>query len=254
MRQKDLREHHMFAFYYPAVAQLQYTQGELCVVNDRVLSHRIMHVVRLRPDDCFTLFDQHIHMDCVLKDISEKSVRFSVTSYACNTVYNPQITLLLPLLKKEAFQEALYAATELGANTVQLVTTQKTQRGFGGAREFERIDRILQAAAEQSKNFSYPKVLDPIPWEQVMSRYEESKKIFFDPEGCPLCDVIRSVQFEIIERIVLLIGPEGDLTIDEKCQVRQNNFIFCRLTPTILRAQQAVVVSLGAFRSLLRNE
>ena len=254
MQQKDIQEYHTFAFYYPAVTQLSHTRDELCIINDRVLSHRIMHIVRLRNGDSFTLFDQHAHMECILKDISEKSVRFSVTSYECNTVYKPHITVLLPLLKKDAFEEALYAAAELGANAVQLIMTKKTQRVFGGSKEFERIDRVMQAAAEQSKNFSYPVVLEPILFEQAVIGHEESTKIFFDPDGCPLFNVVRSVQSEIVERIVLLIGPEGDLTIDEKCLVRKNNFVFCRLTPTILRAQQAVAVSLGAFRSLLRNE
>jgi RsmE family RNA methyltransferase len=254
MLHKDIQERHAFAFYYPAIATLSHGGDTLYTVHDRILCHRILHVVRLRIGDCFTLFDQHAHIECVLQAIHEKSFQFSVLSYECNSVYNPRITVLLPLLKKEAFEEALYAATELGANAVQLITTKKTQRVFGGAKESERIERIVQAAAEQSKNFSYPVVLDPISFEQAAVGYEESIKIFFDTDGCPLYDVIRAVQSEISTHIVLLIGPEGDLTVDEKCVVRKNNFVLCRLTPTILRAQQAVAVSLGAFRSMLRND
>ena len=51
--------------------------------------------------------------------------------------------------------------------------------------------------------------------------------------------------------IVLMVGPEGDLMGDEKAYLNGNGFVFCQLTPTILRAQQAVTVSVGALRSLL---
>jgi len=48
-----------------------------------------------------------------------------------------------------------------------------------------------------------------------------------------------------------MIGPEGDLTAQEKELLKERGVQFLRLTPTILRAQQAVVVAMGIFRSLL---
>jgi RsmE family RNA methyltransferase len=251
--QQNIHEQHIFAFYYPTVTHMGCTHGTQYCINDHILCHRIMHVVRLHHGDPFILFDQHMHIGCVLGDIHKKSIQFTVTSHQCNTVHVPHITVLLPLLKKDAFEETLYAATELGANVIQLIMTKKGQRLFGGTKEFERIYRILQAAAEQSKNFSYPKVLDPVPFEQAIMGFQGAIKIFFDPDGCQLYDVIRSIQSNIVGHIVILAGPEGDLTTEEKCLVRKNDFIFCRLTPTILRAQQAFVVSMATLRSLLSN-
>jgi 16S rRNA U1498 N3-methylase RsmE len=51
--------------------------------------------------------------------------------------------------------------------------------------------------------------------------------------------------------ILLLVGPEGDLTLEEKEIVRANKFIFCALTPTIMRAVQATGLAAGFVRSLL---
>ena len=43
-----------------------------------------------------------------------------------------------------------------------------------------------------------------------------------------------------------------DLTEQEKNLLQDQGFLFCALTPTILRAQQAVALSAGLIRSLLR--
>ena len=51
----------------------------------------------------------------------------------------------------------------------------------------------------------------------------------------------------------MLVGPEGDLTHEEKQFVDDHGFIFCKLTPTIMRAHQAVAVGLGVLRSMLRT-
>ena len=50
-----------------------------------------------------------------------------------------------------------------------------------------------------------------------------------------------------------MVGPEADLLLEEKQQLHENGFTFCKLTQTVLRAQQAAVVSLGIFRSILKQ-
>ena len=110
----------------------------------------------------------------------------------------------------------------------------------------------MQAAAEQSKNFAFPKLLGPIALDAAIKTiHRDAIRIFFDPEGCNLTNIITSINTSLSTRIVLVIGPEGDLTADEKAYLNCNGFVFCRLTPTIMRAQQAVTVALGALRSLL---
>lgn len=53
--------------------------------------------------------------------------------------------------------------------------------------------------------------------------------------------------------IIACAGPEGDLTYEEKMQLTEDGFAFCALTPTVLRAQQAIAIGLGAIRSYLNN-
>ena len=62
---------------------------------------------------------------------------------------------------------------------------------------------------------------------------------------------MQSMHVDQPKQISLMVGPEGDLTMDEKELLKERDVQFLCLTPTVLRAQQAVAVSLGIFRSLL---
>lgn len=221
--------------------------GSMLTLDDAQLIHRIAQVLRMQPSEQVVLFDEVGHAVATLKTLEKKRVTFIVQQYAANKQLQPAITVLLPLLKREAFEEALYSVVELGASVVQLITTQKTQREWGGAKEKERVRRIMIAAAEQSKNFSLPPVHDPVPLEQAVVAGAD-RHLFFDPAGKPLLEVVREMHGKKIESVVCMIGPEGDLTEHEKELLKKNNFQFCALTPTVLRAQQALAVGLGALR------
>ena len=120
--------------------------------------------------------------------------------------------------------------------------------------EMERLKRIIHAAAEQSKNFAFPTITDAKPLEEILITLgPTTPRFYFDPDGQSLFPIFQELKDKNAQEIVLMIGPEADLTTEEKKLVQKHNFIFCRLTPTILRAQQAAAVSLGAFRSLLTS-
>ena len=93
------------------------------------------------------------------------------------------------------------------------------------------------AAAEQSKNFSIPFLYDPIPLDLFLQkqREQDSQVIFFDPEGVRITTVLSGRQ-QGKQSLTLMVGPEGDLSEQEKDLLRTHNVLFCCLTPTVLRS------------------
>lgn len=248
-------ESHLFAFYFSQTTQLilQKTAQNSYVLDDDALVHRMVHVLRLQEGQQFILFDQQHSVVCQLESISSKYVRHSIISSSCNVKHKPDITVLLPVLKKEALHEALYSVVELGASDVQLVTTKKGNHAWGGAKELERLNRIMQSAAEQSKNFAYPTLAGPCELVDILaSTSKQSHKIFFDPDGCSAHSLVASIYSDNLSKILMFVGPAGDLICDEKKLLDDYGFVFCKLTPTILRSQQAVALGLGLLRALLR--
>lgn len=246
---------HTFAFYIENIKQktLQTTVGQEIFIEDKDLCHRIQHVVKLEKSEHFSIFDRQYNALLQLKKIvSKKSILSTLIKKEKNNIITPHITFLLPLLKKEHFEQSLYSLVELGAQIIQPIVTQKSQKAFKFQKAYNRFTKIMIAAAEQSKHFAFPTLEDPIEIGQYKSTpQKKSTSIFFDPEGINANDLIKNLKDQSYEHITLMIGPEGDLTIEEKETIKQQGFIFCKLTPTVLRACQAVPVGLGLLRSLL---
>lgn len=254
MIQKKNNSQHEFAIYLAKTSQLASTHSiddDICLNNPQ-LFHRIVKVLRLTSDETYIIFDQKYYIRCRLLSINKKNIMCNkIIDIQRNPTFKPYITFLLPLLKREAFQESLYTLTELGASTIIPIITKKIQRTWRHPHEYDRLTRIIHAAAEQSKNFSFPSLNTPQSLEKAVSQLQSNARIFFDPSGDPLLPVILNFSKSQPLTIALMIGPEADLLSEEKDLLRANNFKFCRLTPTILRAQQAATISLGTVRSLL---
>lgn len=246
-------EKHQFAFYWQELSEKSLRQNETVTLKNSELFHRFVHILRLKTDETCIFFDAHKNIEVTIKSFDKKNmITFLIDAIKENVQLKPHITFLLPLLKREAFEHAIYSLVELGANEIQLVMTEKTQRKWGGAKELERLQRIMIAAAEQSKNFAMPTIHEPQELARILPELKQScKKIFFDAQGVVAYNFFKELKKEPVENLIALIGPEGDLTLQEKRNLQQYNVLFCRLTPTVLRAEQAVVVGMGIMRSLI---
>lgn len=249
------KEKHEFALFMESLSVL--IQGkkshDSLVIADEKLVHRIMHVLRLKVEDACVLFDRNVQVSVIIATIiSKKQISVTIHSIHATHTLKPTIIFLLPLLKRDDYESALYGLTEVGVNIIQLVFTQKTAHRWAGNRDSERAERIVISAAEQSKNFAYPEVKEPISFEAALQKYNKTDmKIFFDPEGKKLFDIIHEMRESKAKDILLLVGPEGDLHLEEKKMIQDNDFLFCALTPTVMRAVQAAALGAGFIRSLV---
>lgn len=245
---------HQFALYCADLSTLlaQSKNTNALVITDPVLVHRIKHVLRFQQHDECIFFDDARSVNCKIVDLEHKShIICAITSVHIHAQLKPSITVLLPLLKKEALEQALYSCVELGAHTIVLTLMQKVQRSWGGDKELSRLRNIMIAAAEQSKNFTIPTLSIPIPLEQAFKQLPaETYKVCATVNGQPLLTTMLELQKEEPKSLALLVGPEGDLTAQEYTLLEQHHFLPCSLTPTVLRSQQALAVLLGALRSL----
>lgn len=235
---------HQFAFYVFNLVNC-FQSKKIIEIRDIDLVHRIVRVLRLSVADKVVLFDreQHIHVEII--DIDKRQVLLSIIEQNKNIMLQPSIIYLLPLLKKDALQDAVYSLVEVGVTRIQLVVTAKSRQSITG-KEFERLQKAAIAAAEQSKHYTIPeitvaeKLLDLVP-----TISQDQHNIVFDLHGESFFQV-RNVTKD--STVCLLVGPEGGLTKDELHDLQYYNFVSCMLTPTVLRAVQAVPLSAALFR------
>ncbi|HEV2916532.1 MAG TPA: RsmE family RNA methyltransferase [Candidatus Babeliales bacterium] len=238
---------HEFALF---IANLSAIINTRFSITQKDIVSRIISVIRLKPGDHIIFFDANLHTKVIIEHISKHSVEVLQLSQADNKELLPPIHVYLPLLKKDDLSDAVTMTTAAGVSTINLVYTQKTQ-GIWTKKDKERIERCIIAAAEQSKYFKLPTVYSPVSLQELIIHNPKSFYIFLDPEGIPLYTLIETVLANKPQSITIIIGPEGDLTTDEKAFLHKQGITFCALTPTILRSSLAAALSVAIFRSIL---
>jgi len=248
-----MRSKHIFALYtHGSLPKSGIGDGTLHTISDPTLAQRMYGILRLKPGEILQVFNMYAVMVITLQHVaSNKEIKFTINTLSPLRALKPDITILLPLLKRDALCDALYTCVEMGVNSIDLVITQKIHKPWYTDREAERLKSVMIAAAEQSKQFVLPQICGPQPLAIIVQEYASSKayRMLFDPHGSPLFDHIKHVTQEAPEQIILAVGPEGDFTEQEKILLDEAGFRQCALTETVLRAQQALAVGLGAVRS-----
>ena len=238
-------EKHQFALYYEPINLIGL--GVSFELLDSELIARIVSVLRLQKDETVILFNRSVQVTCLITNIAKKNITCSVISSSKTTSIKPEIIVLLPLLKREALESAIYFATVLGITTIQLVVTEKSGT-WKGDKELERLERIVIAAAEQSKQFSLPTINKPCSLENAVERYVSIRyKIHADVDGDQIGSYI--AQYDKVSSWLISVGPEGDLVQQERDYLKTKQFYFTRLTPSVLKSEQACMVLWGIIRS-----
>ena len=247
------KDTHVFALLVHDFWQKSEQSGTTKLISDAEVVHRLVKVLRCSLHDQFIFFDRKHHGLVEIVQLSKRDLTVKILNFQVNSDRKPHIIFLLPLLKKEALEEAVYSLCELGADVIQLVVTQKSRQKLLHAKEYERLQNIVIAAAEQSKNYNYttlhePKKLSDIIQEPDFKAQKNSNKIVFDGVGQSFFDIRSHVP--LMQDTYLLVGPEAGLTEQEMVVLKESHFTSCRLTMTTLRAVQAVAVGTGLFRTI----
>lgn len=238
---------HVFAIYVPTFWNKNYQVNTILKVVDLDIVHRLVKVLRVQIGERFIFFDSNLHGLIEIVAISKKDFSVKIITITKNIPEAFRTVFLLPLLKKEALEEAVYSLAEIGVSEIQLVITQKSRQKLLHEKEFQRLEAIVISAAEQSKNYAFPKIQQPVHLFDYNFKSDQQKFVF-DPQGKSFFDLNKTISKE--QEILLLVGPEGGLTEDEFRQLESYLFEKCCLTPTILRAVQAVALGSGLFKLL----
>ena len=227
----------------------KFDSNSIIVFKDKNLYHRLISILRFEVGHELIIFDQINNFKVKILSLNKNGeIKFEVLSKNKNKVLTPELIWVLPILKKQALEDAVYSLAEIGANQIQLVITEKSQKNFDD-KLLSRLNSIVISGAEQSKNFSFPEILAPIKLAELnLSKF--INKIYFDPDGDNIAKLITELNSEKNSNIIAMCGPEGDLTEQEKEFIKTLGFNFYALTPTVLRSSQAVAIGSGILRSI----
>jgi 16S rRNA (uracil1498-N3)-methyltransferase len=172
--------------------------------------------------------------------------RFAVGPRLRAPAPEPDICLLVAVLKRDPMDWLVEKATELGATRITPVLTRRTVADRTNA---ARLLSIARGAAEQCERLSVPVVEDAQPLHRVLDAWD-GRPLLVAMEravAAPFRDAARG----LAPPLALLVGPEGGFEGAELDDLRRRAFVVpAALGPRILRAETAAVAGLAAMQAI----
>lgn len=216
--------------------------------------HKISRVLRLRMDDQIVLLDgSGIAYNAQITSFLPRAIQCRLLSRrALNTEPNLKITIAQALLKGPKFDYSLQKNTEIGACEFIPLITERTvvkpeenEVANDDDNRIVRYQRIVRDAAEQSERGIVPKVnnchsIDEL-CKQNLTSYDLKLACIERSQTNGIKEVLNSVQ-DKIQKVLIVIGPEGGLSDSESKLLTSNGFTPVTLGKRIYRAETVGMV------------
>lgn len=219
-------------------------------------AHHLGRVLRAEAGQLYELSDGNRVWLARVEEVKRERIGFSLVGEL--PAYRPglQTTLLLSIVKFDAFEFALEKATELGVNTVVPLAAARTEKALLGAapKRAERWRKILLEASQQSRRLRIPELAALTKPEAAFSERSESRKFLLSerldaPSLRKILDGNSTTSPPIA--VALGIGPEGGWTDTEFECARKHGFCEASLGRLILRTETAVIAALASLNYAL---
>lgn len=209
-------------------------------------AHHVGRVLRAQPGQFYELSDGKKVWLGRIETVGRDEVDFSLIEELAAPRAAFETTLMLAVVKFDAFEWALEKATELGVGSIVPLAAARSEKALltAAAKRAERWNRILLEASQQSRRVKLPE-LRPLAKPEVAFRAQgEGLRIFLSEaaEARPLREVLRGEQ---AESVALAIGPEGGWTEQERATAIAAGFQDASLGHLILRTETAVIAALA---------
>ncbi|HEX8764390.1 MAG TPA: RsmE family RNA methyltransferase [Candidatus Acidoferrum sp.] len=222
-------------------------------------AHHLGRVLRAERNQVYELSDgSHVWLARV-EEVKRDRIGFSLVEEVAVEQHTLQTTLLLSVVKFDAFEFALEKATELGVATVVPVAAARSEKAQLAAaqKRAERWKKILLEASQQSRRLRIPELAALTKPEAAFSTRAESRKILLSerPDAPSLRSIVEAHSpAGSSASATLAIGPEGGWTDAEFACARKHGFCEASLGRLILRTETAVIASLASLNYALSGQ
>ena len=211
---------------------------------DAAQANYLGNVLRLRPGSDLLVFDGRSgEWLARIADAARKRMTLVVERWTREPESIPDVWLAFAPVKRTQTDWLVEKATELGAARLMPVMTQRT---IAERVRLDRLESIAIEAAEQCGRTRLPEFAEPIQLNRFVAGLDPTRRFFFADEGGgePVGSVFREGP------AVILIGPEGGFTEEERTFIRGAGAVPISLGPRILRAETAALAALSAYMAI----
>jgi len=218
-------------------------------------AHHLGRVLRAQPGQLYELSDGEKVWLGQIASVTRDRVQFALLEELPAGQPSLSVTMLLAVVKFDAFEWALEKATELGVSTIIPLAAERSEKALlaATAKRAERWRKILLEASQQSRRLGMP-VLDGLAKPEIaFASHKEGLRVMLS-ERTTASSLRRVLQGQRAANAILAIGPEGGWTDEEFGAASKSGFAEASLGRRILRTETAVVTALASLNFALGDD
>jgi len=221
---------------------------EVVLHGDR--AHQIANVLRLKPGEEITLVRNGVQAHVVIESVSATEVRGRcVSKRSVDAEPRVRVTLALPILRGDRTEEVIEAVTQLGVSRiVPFVSARSVVRSLPDGKR-SRWTRVAREAAETARRGRIPTIDQPREWDRLFGALDAPVLVAWESE------VLAKLQDAVpqAEKLSLVIGPEGGLSMEEIAVARTHEAVTVSLGPRNLRSETAAIAAVSQVMAILER-
>ena len=212
-------------------------------------SHYIVNVMRLKKGSNINFFNKEGEWLSEIISIERDKVEVKFLNKVKEPSKISNIELAICLVKKTPMENILQKATELGVRKITPIISDRTEVKD---LNFERANKIIIEATEQSNQLNTPDLSQIIRLKDFINNISKDEKLFFADVNSKHKPSSKDLGQR--KKISVLIGPEGDFSPTERELIlsRPETVPFT-LSDNILRADTAVISAISLVNFIYNN-
>ena len=211
-------------------------------------SHYIANVMRLKKGSNINFFNKEGEWLSEIIFIEKDKVEVKFLNKIKEPLKTSNIELAICLVKKTPMEIILQKATELGVSKIIPIISERTEVKD---LNFDRANKIVIEATEQSNQLNPPNISQIIKLKDFINSILNDEKLFFADVNSK--HKLNSKDLGKSKKVSILIGPEGDFSLNEVAIAEKNNIKSISLGNQRLRTETAALVACHTLALIRRN-
>jgi len=221
--------------------------GELALSEDA--AGHIGRVLRMKEGQEVLLFDgSGAEFPATISQVSKKNVSVTLSERIERSSESPlDLHLGQVISRGDKMEFTIQKSVELGVNTITPLISERCGVKLDAKRFEKKLaqwQKIAIAACEQCGRNTVPVIRPIMQLEEWCSEPSEALKLNLHPRAKYSINTLP----EPINKVRLLIGPEGGLSADEISMTEQYKFEETLLGPRVLRTETAALTAITALQ------
>jgi 16S rRNA (uracil1498-N3)-methyltransferase len=228
--------------------------GETAVMEGEA-AHHLGRVLRAQSGQLYELSDGERVWLGRIESVGRDRVQFTLVEELPAVHPRVEVTLLLAVVKFDAFEWAIEKATELGVSMIVPLAADRSDKALltAATKRAERWKKILLEASQQSRRVRVP-VLDGLETpEKAFAAVKDCLRLMLS-ERATASRLRKVLEGQRATKAVLAIGPEGGWTDSEFVAAHASGFLEASLGRWILRTETAVIATLASLNYALDDK